>query len=102
MNLCELLTVIKFYKGGTYELFINRCWDLPTFNYSTLCNTVDEWIGGFRVADVWWTNRDNNVEDGTLAERHEWEIGLLLSEAELINEDGPYGEPAGHWISVDF
>lgn len=101
MTLCELLTVIKQEKGGAYELFINRSWDLPTFNYSTLCNTVDEWIIGFSACDVWWSNRDLG-EDGDFDDRHEWEIDLLFAEAELINEDGPYDEPAGHWISVDF
>lgn len=102
MTLCELLTAIKYEKGGTYELFINRSWDLPTFNYSDLCNTIDEWIAGFRVADVWWSNRDNDAEDGTVPERYVWGMDLLFSEAELIFEDGPYDEPAGHWVSVDF
>lgn len=101
MTLCELLTVIKHEKGGAYELFINRSWDLPTFNYSTLCNTVDEWIDGFTQGDVWWSDRDNDDEDGDFEERHVWEMEVLFAEAELIQEEGPYEEPAGHWVCVD-
>ena len=100
MTLCELLTVIKWAEGGSYEVYINRDWELPTFNYDCIENTIDEWITGFSCADVWWGNRYNDGEDGTLAERHEWEMEILFAEAELMNEEGPYGEPAGHWINV--
>ena len=101
MTLCELLTVIKQENGGNYELFINRSWELPTFNYDALCNTVDEWIDGFMQADVWWSDRNNDDDDGDIEVRHVWEMELLFAEAELINEVGPFEEPSGHWVSVD-
>lgn len=102
MTLCELLMKLKSEKGGTFEVFINRSWDLPTFNYDTLFNTIDEWIDGFSCADVWWSDRSND-EDGDLDERHAWEMDMLFSEAELIiEEEGPYGETVGQWINVDF
>lgn len=101
MTLCELLIAIKNEKGGSYELFINRSWELPTFNYDALCNTVDEWIDGFTQGDVWWSDRNNDDEDADLEIRHVWEMELLFAEAELIQEDGPYEEPAWHWVSVD-
>lgn len=100
MTLCELLTTIKWAEGGSYEVFINRCGELPTFNYDTLCNTIDEWIDGFTQGDVWWSDRNNDDEDGNMDERHVWETELLFSEAELMNEEGPYEEPAGQWINV--
>lgn len=102
MTLCELLMNLKSEKGGTFEVAINRSWEMPTFNYDVLYNTVDEWIEGFRVADVWWADRNNDDEDGGIDERYAWEMELLFSEAELINEEGPYEEPAGQWINVDF
>lgn len=100
MTLCEVLTGVKQSVGGSYELFINRCGELPTFNYDSLFNTVDEWIDGFTQCDVWWADRNNDDEDGDIEDRHVWEIELLFSEAELQENEGLYGEPAGHWINV--
>lgn len=102
MTLCELLMILKSENGGTFEVAINRSWDMPTLNYSTLYNTIDEWIDGFRCADVWWADRNDDDADGDIEERHEWEMKLLFSKAELKYETGPYEEPAGHWIDVDF
>lgn len=101
MTLCELLTVIKHENGGSFEVFINRDSELPTFNYATLYNTVDEWFEGFTQGDVWWSDRTNDDEDGDIYDRHEWEMSVLFSEAELMNVEGPYGEPAGHWVNVE-
>lgn len=102
MTLCELLTMLKFTKGGSFEVWINRSNELPTFNYDCLLDTVDEWIEGFIQGVVWWSDRDNDDEDGDIDERHEWEMKLLFSEAELKDEEGPYGEAPGHWIDVDY
>ena len=101
MTLAEMLYTLKHDNGGDFEVYINRGYDLPTFDYSTLCNTVDEWIQGFVDGDVWWSNRDNDDEDGTIEERREWEIRLLMSPVKLMEETGPYDEPSGQWIDVD-
>ena len=101
MTLCELLTMIKFEYGGTYEIAINRNGDMPTFNYSTIYDTIDEWIDGFKYANVWWADRNNVEYDGDLDDLHTWETELLFSEAKLMTEVGPYEEPACHWIDVD-
>ena len=100
MTLCELLTVLRHENGGRFEVFINRDRDLPTFNYDCLENTIDEWITGFSYADVWWSNSSFDEEDGDLTERHAWEMEILFSEAELMDEEGPFDEPAGRWINV--
>ena len=102
MTLCELLSKLKQENGGTFEVAINRNYDMPTFNYGTLYNTIDEWIDGFMCADVWWSDRNDGEADGDLDERHEWEMNLLFSEAYLKYETGPYDEPAEQWIDVKF
>ena len=102
MTLCELLTKLKQENGSTFEIAINRNYDMPTFNFSTLYNTIDEWIDGFMQCDVWWSDCANDDEDGDYDDRHVWEMRLLFSEAELKYETGPYDEPAGQWIDVEF